>query len=524
VRKCAGKQVSKREVQMRCLMPHFPTHSLSHLLTFSLSFFFFCLFFFQKGWSQSVKWSAPLIDEKKLPYLKILGQSDDGYYLLRSNSAFTNEKKPKSRKYELQYYTNSLALKWAQQLSPSCEDCRVADIESVSGHVMMLMSQFDKKKKILKSFIQKFDENGKPSGQPVLLIELNSEKGDESNGPDLIISHDEHLMACAYRSVAKDKEEQVYSIVAFDTMLTIVYKKDFSIHIKAKQFGPISSVLTDNGNFFLLGIEFTTDKKVKNPGESFYKLFSYNIKTGTVESNDIKLESQFLTDVGISADNLNKKIVIAGFYSDKTTYSTAGVFYYSLTEDSLKSTPVVTSSFSLDFLRKFAMERKENGKELTNYTINRIVLRKDGGAAIIAESYNTFSQSYWDYYLQMWVYHYYYHYGNIMSLSINPDGKMLWSNVITKDQNSTDDNGYYSSFLSAIINGKFFAIYNKFLTMPSSVLLTSITGTGNQNTKSLFNESENIAVIPKSAKQVDEETILMPALRDEKPCLVKISF
>src|SRR5947209_3753785 len=71
--------------------------------------------------SQSVKWSMPLSDDRKLPYLKILGAGDSeksgGYYLLRSNVAFTNEKKTKSRKYELQYYTNDLALKWSQPLT-----------------------------------------------------------------------------------------------------------------------------------------------------------------------------------------------------------------------------------------------------------------------------------------------------------------------------------------------------------------------------------------------------------------------
>jgi len=491
-------------------------------------FFFFCLFFFQNGRSQSVKWSSPLSDERKLPYLRILGAGDPdksgGYYLLRSNVDFSHEKESKSRKYELQFFSNDLSLKWSQQLAPPCEDCRIADIELVSGHLMMLISQFEKKEKLLKSLVQRFDDTGKPAGQPLLLMELYAEKNDESSKLDLIISHDEHLMACAYRSVTKDKEEQLYSVVAFDTLLNIVYKKEIPIHINTKRFGPISSVLTNEGNFFLLGVEYTTDKKVKNPGESFYRLFSYNMKTDAIESNEIKLESQFLTDVGISADNLNKKIVIAGFYSDKTTNSTTGVFYYSLTEDSLKSTPVVTSSFSQDFLRKFVMERRENGKELTNYTIDRIVLRKDGGAAIIAESYYTSSQSYWDYYMQMWVYHYYYFYGNIMSLSINPGGTLLWSNVITKAQNSTDDGGYFSSFLPAIINGKFFAIYNKFLTTPSSVLMTGITGTGNQNTQTLFHESENVLVIPRSAKQVDEETILMPAMRDDKPYLAKISF
>ena len=149
---------------------------------------------------------------------------------------------------------------------------------------------------------------------------------------------------------------------------------------------------------------------------------------------------------------------------------------------------------------------------------------KDGGAAIVAESFNIVTRSYWDYYLQTWVYHYYYHYGNIIALSINPDGTLLWSNSIQKDQNSMDDGGYYSSYFSAIIDGKILNIYNNYIADNSSVLMTTISGMGEQQTKILFEESMNTSVIPHSAKQVDEDTILMPAERDGEPYLVKICF
>ena len=484
-----------------------------------------CLAELHPTFSQSVKWSQPLANDRKLPYLKILGSDGTGYYLLRSNYSFTDERGHiKSRKYELEYFNDDLRLKWSQPIFNPCQDCRIADIAMAGSNIIVLVAEYIKKQKLLRAHVQLLDDKGKAMKQPVLLLELDADKVDDSAQPDLVISHDEHLLACSYRTITKDKEEQLYSVVAFDTTLSIVYKKEINLPVKAKRFNPITSVLTNEGNFFLLGLEFTTDKKVKNPGESFYKLISYNKARETVSTNEIKLENQFLTDVGISADNLNKKIVVAGFYSDKTTYSTAGVFYYSLTEDSLQAIPTVTSAFTTDFIRKLALERKENNKELTDFTISRILLRKDGGAAIIAESFYTSSSSYWDYYMQMWVYHYYYRFGNIISLSINPKGTILWSNVITKDQNSTDDGGYFSSFLPAVVNGRFIAIYDKFVTSPTSVLMTSISGAGVQTTKTLFNESERVSVVPRSAKQVDEETILIPALKEETPYLLILSF
>jgi hypothetical protein len=477
--------------------------------------------------SQTVQWSPPMLDEKKYPYLHILGAVESGYYLLRSNMSFNGEQGHsgfKSRKFLLQLINDDLRAIISQPLVLSCEDCHIADVGIVGSNVAVTYTSFDKANKVMRLFIQKLDALGKMSGDPLLLMEIGAEKADEEIQPDLIYSKDENFIACAMRSVAKDESNQEFTAVIFDTSYVVRARKEISIPVKPKLFGPITSVLSDDGNFYLLGIEFRSEKRVKNPGESFYKLISYNFKKDEVKYNDIIVENKFLTDVAINADNRNKRIVVSGFYSEKTAYSTAGVFYYSLSEDSLVQTPVVTSTFTAEFLRKLVTEGRVKNNELVNYSIDRSVIRKDGGAAIVAESFNISSRSYWDYYMQMWVYHYYYHYGNIIALSINPDGTILWSNTIQKDQNSTDDGGYYSSYFSAILNGRIISIYNKYIGEQSSVLMTTMNGVGEQQTKTLFDQSMNAAVIPHSGRQVDEDTILLPAERNGESLLVKIVF
>ena len=492
------------------------------ILTFLLT-----VFLRENSSAQTVQWSAPLAEDKKYPYLQILGTVEQGYYLLRSNLAFGIEKDHsgfKSRKYLLQLINDDLQLIFSQPLAMTCDDCHISDVGIIGNSPAVLYTSFDKPRKLMSVFVQRLDDHGKFSGAPLPLMEITAEKSDDEVQPDLIYSQDESFVACAMRSVAKDESRQQFTAVIFDTSYTVRAQKEISIPVKPKMFGPITSVLSDAGNFYLLGIEFKTEKRVKNPGESLYKLISYNLKKDEVHYNDIMVENKFLTDVAISADNRNKRIVVSGFYSDKSAYSTAGVFYYALGEDSMVQSRIVTSTFSTDFLRKLVTEGRIKNNELVNYSIDRSVIRKDGGAAIVAESFNVSSRSYWDYYMQMWVYHYYYHYGNIIALSINPDGSILWSNAIPKDQNSTDDGGYYSSYFSAIINGRIFCLYNKYINEESSVLLTSMNGVGEQQTKTLFEQSMNAVVIPHSGKQVDEDTILIPAERNGESLLVKIVF
>jgi hypothetical protein len=484
--------------------------------------------------AQTIKWSQPLEDDNKIRYMKILGSDEEGFFILRSNFSFNTDRDHglfSSRKYELQYYSDNLSLKWASSNLVAPEKGKtICDVALAGSRVVVLTSRFDKYKKQLILKAEKFSQNGKDTAS-VVLKTLNVLKVDEDNKPDLIVSHDQHLLACALRLMPKDKEEQLYEVTVFDTNLAILYSRQISVPISYKRYNPLNSILSDEGNFFILGMEFTTDKRVKAPGQSFYKIFSYNKNKDAVTTNEIKIENKYLTDVALNADNLNHKIVVAGFYSDRTTYSVAGVFYYSLNEDSLASgggalmqTPAVSTAFTPDFLRRFAAEKNPQSKELMNYSIDRIVIRKDGGAALVAESFYTTTRSYWDYYRQMWMTHYYYHFGNVMALSINPDGSLLWSNVISKDQNSTDDNGYLSSYFSAIISGKIFCFYNKYVNDPGSVLRTTVSGKGEQDTQILFTDNKNISIIPRSSKQVDESTVLVPVYKENKTYLVKIEF
>jgi hypothetical protein len=55
-------------------------------------------------------------------------------------------------------------------------------------------------------------------------------------------------------------------------------------------------------------------------------------------------------------------------------------------------------------------------------------------------------------------------------------------------------------------------------------LFTTVDGQGNQKTDVLFNEVERISVIPHSARQIDEETMLLPAFKQNKFYFVTLTF
>ena len=66
--------------------------------------------------------------------------------------------------------------------------------------------------------------------------------------------------------------------------------------------------------------------------------------------------------------------------------------------------------------------------------------------------------------------------------------------------------------------------YNKYIDDNSSVLISFVDPSGKQKTDVLFNEVERVSVITQSAKQIDDDTVLMPAYRQNKLYIGKISF
>ena len=478
--------------------------------------------------AQTVTWSQAITDDKKMQFLKIIGTDDDGFYILRSNISFETARDHsgfRTRRYGIEYFDFEMHLKWSKQLTASIQDAKIIAVQLINDKILVISSTAEKKTKLYRIYAQYMNGKGDYEDEPVLLEEMNYEKISDDSKPDIILSQDQSKAVCAFRKVpAGDNAEQDFGAIVIDTCLRVLYKKEIVVPVDIRHFTSIDFVLTNDGDFCLLGIKFLTDKKVKAPNESFYQLYTYNFSRDEIMSNEIKIEDKFLTDAGISADNLNKKIVVAGFYSDETTYSTAGIFYFSVSENNPSQTVVRSTPFSTSFLTKFLGERKISSKELMNYTIDRLILRKDGGVAILAESYYETTSSYWDYYTQTYISHRYYHFGNIMVLSVNPDGGILWSNSISKDQNSTDDGGYLSSYCSLIASGRIYSIYNKYIDQESSVLITTVDGTGQQKTDVLFNEMKNISVVPQSAKQIDAETLLLPAYRENKFYIAKIEF
>jgi hypothetical protein len=491
-----------------------------------LLFFTFCTIIHAQAYE--ITWSRELDDNNRFSYLKILGATENGYFILRSNVPFDNiagQNSFKSRRFLLQFYTTALNLSWEKEVQPTQEDAKVVDLQSVGDRVLMVSYNDKPSGSGYEVFAQYINQDGSLQGSPVLMEEFPFIRFDDDRRPAVVFSKDRSVFAFAYRKADKNDTEQTIVAVVMDSSLQRRYRREWNIASPIRRFSPTHFLLTNESDFYVLGVQYLTEKRVKLPGESYFMITGFHQASDRFISRDIRLEGKFLTDISIADDVVNHRLAVAGFYSETGMLASAGVFYTSLVKDSLTDTTIYFAPFTEELLQKSITDRNDfRKKEVYNYYIDRLLLRKDGGAAVIAESYVESSRTFWDYYTQTMITHTYYRYGNIIAASFNPSGGMLWSKVIQKEQNSMDDDGYQSSYCSQISGGRFYAIFNKFIDRRSSVMICWIDGQGNQKTDVLFEEGERITVIARAAKQVDGETMIIPAYRQNRFHLVKVTF
>ena len=106
--------------------------------------------------------------------------------------------------------------------------------------------------------------------------EIDYAKMEFKNKNKAVVINQYNRVACVVNIPADKKEGQIYEAIVVDTSLHVLYKKEIAVPMNEKHFATLDFVLTDEGNFFLLGIKFLTDKKVKAPNESFYQLYGYD--------------------------------------------------------------------------------------------------------------------------------------------------------------------------------------------------------------------------------------------------------
>ena len=160
----------------------------------------------------------------------------------------------------------------------------------------------------------------------------------------------------------------------------------------------------------------------------------------------------FLTyDAYFSYDNLNKRLVAGGLYSEKNKARAVGYFYLNIPPENPKEHILEFHDLEEEFVSSLMEKENNRGKGIIDSSVRELVIRRDGGILMICEQTREYERrmagpgrGYYDRYGNQYIVDYYY--DDLFVISLHPNGKTHWQNILRKKQYSQDDDAMYSSF------------------------------------------------------------------------------
>ena len=272
----------------------------------------------------------------------------------------------------------------------------------------------------------------------------------------------------------------------------------------------------------------------------------------TLTMKELDIANTLLDEIHIKIDNYNKRYILSSFYYQEKKGNIEGFYFYMWDKTSNKIFLETTSAFT-DDLRKGARGDASFKMAFNDNFIKNIVIKKDGGFIIGAESYYTTSRfnnwNRWDYlygspFMSSFNNNYYspyysnsfwgsrmnnnqsvrYHADNIIVLSFDNKGKLEWDNVMVKSQfnDETDD---LISFQLMNTGGLIHFLFNQQEKRNNLLSDYSINPEGRMTRNpTLKNLDRGYEFMPKYGKQVSARQMIVPCMYRNYICFAKLDY
>ncbi len=507
-----------------------------------------------------VKWSNPYQEPSNTELQKIVATEGGGFYALRIRKSGVLGSG--SIKAIVEYYDGNMKLVRDKELDLDYKGKErfLKDVVMLQGKLWLLSYFYNEKHEKTYLFAQRINNQTLTLSKEIVKIgeqdDTNREKQDVFS---YAISRDSSKMV-VFTKQASEKRQQEFTLTVYDSDFTEVWNKNAKLPFGKNNFSVDEYQVDKNGNVFLLGVVYTEgSNKLSKSGRPTYQydLVTY-MKDSDIQEYKINLKEKFITDLTFRVAD-DGDLVFSGFYSDKSASSVKGTCFFKINPNAKNMSSVSTREFDFNFLTENLSERnkekakaaamvnnKEKEAELPSYSLDKLILRSDGGVIMIAEQYfieeryNNLSNRFGNPYSYGWYdpfyspYYspfsspynrnnnrqadYYFNYNDIIVVNIRPDGEIDWTVRIPKRQLSRNDGGIYSSYAMSTVADKLYFIYNEdprnldpkskkiYTDEPdkySVVVLAEVDRTGQIKRSPLFqNKEEGVVTRPKICRQI----------------------
>lgn len=484
--------------------------------------------------AQKVTYTEPDKNELKQTDFEIIGRYNGNFLIYKNtkNGIYTS------------VYDNDMKLKENIPLTDLPERIINTDVIAFPDFSYLFYQFY--KKGIVHCMVQQIGADGKALSKPIELDTTQVGGGNVDKIYSVIASENKEKLL-VFKVNTKSEKQYLFK--------TLLYGKDMTL----LHSGRIPLKMNDR-NDFLTDFSLDNDGNLvfgrgQRPGsaDNINKFFLV-VKPATADSfaiTEAKLDGITLDAMNMRVDNINNRYLLTGFYYKKRTGGIDGIA--NAIFDKASSQWIIKNIIPLgQEVREDARGDNNVKNAFDDYYIKQIIIRKDGGFVVIAESnyetsrgsmsnFNRWGNLYSPYVSSFDYYRYgsYYPYGydrwgssgitryhadNIVIGAFDKEGKLALSNTIHKSQ-FDDDNDGMVSYLMTNTGSALQFIYNDYEKRDVVLSYQTIDATGTvTRPPTLKNLDKGYNFLPRYGKQVSAHTTIIPCLFKNYLCFAKVEL
>jgi hypothetical protein len=322
-------------------------------------------------------------------------------------------------------------------------------------------------------------------------------------------------------------KQTLLKAVSFDlNAMEFLWERD----IELEEFNNIRDYayfLTNNDGDLIYIIE--RDNTLSRREDHHFTVYYYKSSNGTINRYQVPMVGKLTYDVIFEFDNINKKIVALGLFSEKNMTRVLGYFSLFVPEDPNQQYVLTFRNFEDQFVSNLLGKDVDAKRGLQECSIQEVVLRRDGGVLMIGEMNRQFERRLassgrvvMDSYSRFIVDYYF---DELFIFSIHPDGSDHWNEILYKKQYSQDDNAVFSSFFLFKNPSEIRFLFNDEIRPENTVSEYILNGNGTLDRRSVLNtQNLKLKLRFRDAVQVDFNEVVIPSERRNRLRLVKIEY
>lgn len=461
--------------------------------------------------AQTVQVSNTYKLSSKAPKFKIIGKNNDGIILRLYGSEDI-----------IDVYSDDLKLLSSKTIEFKNQSGLLQHIMlNKTGAVIFYLSQ-DKKQSVL--LAQPVNSKFMEIGKPIVIDTIYDRKDMVTNNLRFKASTDQNHTLIYYPFFA-GSEVQSAKFICLDRSLTVRYNKNIPIGRPEQELENSRTLLDNAGNAYLL---MQRSDKTDTDAFDVYRV----AMNGQVNLYTINAPKKVFGEPSVEFDNKNGHILFSAFYDDQAIRGESvanGFLFKTIDPDTGRVIAETITPFEKGFISLLTGRETREAGRLYTFNVKRTILRNDGGGLVLAESFikeqhevpmvgiqpgfNTFRTST------------VYQFNDIVAFSFSPKGLLEWHSIMRKKQASEDDNGAFSSFFIGNEKDRLRLLYLEDIASGADLTEYILHSNGKTERKKLINqESSDVMLLPKSAKQISPDEVVVPSYKSGVLRLVKVNY